>query len=166
MPLSLAICSASKESPVVPYSLRESTSSSELTGQWKVFERIATILHGSEAEDAAGPSVVTVNGARGDPVTVSYSAREVLRERFDETQGKAKGLKIKGRDEDEEVILLPGGVTSTILVKPEGGLTFGVGWLDQDGTRAFMERSYQANGRLDEVRSGQEVRGGWVGGSM
>ncbi|GAQ88127.1 hypothetical protein KFL_004020130 [Klebsormidium nitens] len=165
-PLEMEDISASKESPVVPYSLRESTSSSELEGQWKVFERIATVLHGSEAEDAAGPSAVTVGGPRGDTVTVCYSTREVLRERFDETQGKAKGLKIKGRDEDEDVILLPGGVTSTISVKPEGGLTFGVGWLDEDGTRAFMERSYQANGRLDEVRSGQEVKGGWVGGSM
>lgn len=147
--------SSSKEAHVTPFSLLESTSSTDLAGQWKVFERIATVLHGNEAEAAAGPSTVTVGSQRGGAVTLSYSTREVLRERVDETQGKAKGLKMKGRDEDEEVILLPGGVTSTISVKPEGGLTFGVGWLDADGTSAFMERSYQADGRLDEVRSAQ-----------
>jgi hypothetical protein len=151
---------------VVPFSLVESTASTELAGQWKVFERIATVLHGSEAEEAAGPSTASSSSPGGPPVTVSYSTREVMRDRVDETKGKAKGSKIPGRDEHEEIILLPGGITSTISVKPEGGLTFGVGWLAEDGTRAFMERSYQVNGRLDEVRSGQEVKGGWVGGSM
>ena len=46
------------------------------------------------------------------------------------------------------------------------GLRISVGWLVREGTLIGLQREYDSEGHLTEVRSRTAVRGGWVGGQM
>jgi hypothetical protein len=46
------------------------------------------------------------------------------------------------------------------------GLQVGLHWLVDDGSCLFIERQYDADGVLAEVRQGSAVKGGWSGGRM
>jgi hypothetical protein len=46
------------------------------------------------------------------------------------------------------------------------GLQVGLHWLVDGGSCLFVERQYDAEGVLAEVRQGTAVKGGWSGGRM
>ena len=60
--------------------------------------------------------------------------------------------------EDVSHLWLPAGISSRLEVGAEGELVIGLGWLDKQGSRLFIERHYGCDGRLQEVRSGSEAR--------
>lgn len=49
---------------------------------------------------------------------------------------------------------------------PPKGLLFSFWWLVADGTAMMVEREYDGQGNLVEVRHGSAVKGGWSGGKM
>lgn len=50
--------------------------------------------------------------------------------------------------------------------RPHRGLLVGLHMLDATGSCLFVEREYDAEGALLEVRQGTAVKGGWSGGRM
>lgn len=46
------------------------------------------------------------------------------------------------------------------------GLQIGLHWLVDGGSCLFVERQYDGEGQLAEVRHGTAVKGGWSGGRM
>lgn len=48
--------------------------------------------------------------------------------------------------------------------KAARGLMVGLHWLIDQGSCEFVERQYDAEGQLVEVRHGSAVLGGWCGG--
>lgn len=58
------------------------------------------------------------------------------------------------------------GANSSSSTKPHRGLLVGLHMLDAAGSCLFVEREYDAEGALLEVRQGTAVKGGWSGGRM
>eukprot|EP00850_Spirogloea_muscicola_P001924 SM000007S20884 [mRNA] locus=s7:721931:724678:- [translate_table: standard] len=172
-----------------PFSQRPRPQLGDVAGSWKVFEVIGTALHhnssgsgssgdGSQANRQAADLPVEVllkeaaardNGGAGlsnskarEPVppSILYSCQETAIERSVPGQAGPDG------DDDASVLWLPGGVTASVEVGDDGGLTLGLGWLCGSGMRLSMRRRYDSAGLLAEVRCASEVKDGWVGGRM
>jgi hypothetical protein len=56
--------------------------------------------------------------------------------------------------------------SSSSSTRPHRGLLVGLHMLDAAGSCLFVEREYDAEGALLEVRQGTAVKGGWSGGRM
>eukprot|EP00250_Pteridium_aquilinum_P016812 c23304_g1_i1 orf=616-2226(-) len=127
----------------------------ELTGTWRVFELSAT---------AIVPDDLGADRSSERPPYV-YMSMETEKRRL------SPELPVHFADEDimdiqdVTVMWLPGGISAYVDVKEGGTLTVGVGWYD-DGVNLVMERDYNTDGKLCEVHSKSEIKGGWVGGRM
>ena len=88
----------------------------------------------------------------------AYSCQETLATRGSPRAGQYTLEDSGARLEDVSHLWLPAGISSRLEVGLEGQLVIGLGWLDKKGSRLFMERHYGCNGRLQEVRSGSEVK--------
>jgi hypothetical protein len=132
-----------------------------LVGTWKVFEMSATPVfsEGDQEEESLSGS----NQDNRPPFI--YMTMETLKRRT------LPEIPIHFIDEDvldmQEVTMmwLPGGISAYVEIKGDGIFTVGVGWYE-DGINLVMERDYTSDGRLYDVRSKTEVKGGWVGGRM
>lgn len=137
------------------FSTRERTLQQELAGSWKVFEVSATAVLPEES----------VTGSLTDRPPYVYLSMETVKRRL----LPEKPVHFVDEDildmQDVTVLWLPGGITAYVDQKEDGVLTIGIGWYN-DGVNLVMERVYNANGRLYEVRTKSEVKGGWVGGRM
>ncbi|CAN1274284.1 hypothetical protein LINPERPRIM_LOCUS15339 [Linum perenne] len=133
-----------------PFSLRKRTRPSELTGSWKVFEMSATPIYEQE-------EMTDINN--GSPYV--YLCTETLKKR------SLPGNPVYFREEemvdtqDVTILWLPGGVTAYVDVNKEGILCIGVGWYSDEGINLVMERDYDLDGNLKEVRSKTEVKRRW-----
>ncbi|CAN0913979.1 hypothetical protein LINGRAHAP2_LOCUS28262 [Linum grandiflorum] len=133
-----------------PFSQRRRTRASELAGSWKVFEINATPIFGQE-------EMADINN--GSPYV--YLCTETLKKR------SLPGNPVHFREEeivdtrDVTVLWLPGGVTAYVDVNREGVLCIGVGWYSEEGVNLVMERDYELDGSLKEVRSKTEVKRRW-----
>lgn len=127
-----------------------------LVGTWKVFELSATAVLPDD-------DIQSKQSSERPPyvyMTMETQKRRLLPE-----------VSVHFTDEDimdmqdVTVMWLPGGISAYVDVKDGGILTIGVGWFN-DGINLVMERDYNADGKLCEVHSKSEVKGGWVGGRM
>lgn len=127
-----------------------------LVGTWKVFELSATAVLQDD-------DIQSKQSSERPPyvyMTMETQKRRLLPE-----------VSVHFTDEDimdmqdVTVMWLPGGISAYVDVKDGGILTIGVGWFN-DGINLVMERDYNADGKLCEVHSKSEVKGGWVGGRM
>lgn len=127
----------------------------ELVGTWKVFEMSAI---------AVLPDNLEAGRSTERPPYV-YMSMEMQKRRL------LPDIPLHFADEDildmqdVTVMWLPGGVNAYVDIKEGRTLTIGVGWYS-DGVNLVMERDYSANGKLFEVHTKSEVKGGWVGGRM
>lgn len=135
------------ELDVKPFSQRRRVQPSELTGSWKVFEMSATPIYGEEN---------TTEATHGVPYV--YLCTENLKKR-----SLPENLVYFGEEEmldmqDATVLWLPGGVTSYVDVNKDGTLCLGVGWYLDEGMNLVMERDYETDGKLKEVRWKSEMK--------
>ncbi|KMS99914.1 hypothetical protein BVRB_1g017610 [Beta vulgaris subsp. vulgaris] len=133
-----------------PFSQRKRTRPSELTGSWKVFEMSATPIFGDEtaAEKSNGPPYV-------------YLCMETMKKRNLPENPAWFGEEEMIDMQDVAVLWLPGGVTAYVDVNKDGILCIGVGWYSDEGINLVMERDYETDGKLREVRSKTEVKRRW-----
>lgn len=133
-----------------PVSQRKRAQPSELTGSWKVFEVSATPIYDEEsaAEESGLPYVYLCTETmkkRSLPESSVYFGEEELLDMQDAT-----------------VLWLPGGVTGYVDVNKEGILCIGVGWYSDEGINLVMERDYDMDGKLKEVRWKSELKRRWT----
>lgn len=133
-----------------PFSQRKRTQPSELTGSWKVFEMSATPIFGdeTEAEKSNGPPFV-------------YLCMETMKKRSLPEIPAYFGEEEMIDMQDVAVLWLPGGVTAYVDVNKDGILCIGVGWYSDEGINLVMERDYETDGKLREVRWKTEVKRRW-----
>ncbi|OMP00761.1 hypothetical protein COLO4_12394, partial [Corchorus olitorius] len=133
-----------------PFSQRKRTKPSELTGPWKVFEISAIPIYGDETVEAES------NGA-----PYVYLCTESLKKRSLPESSVYFGEEEMLDMQDVTVLWLPGGVTGYVDVNKDGILTIGVGWYSGEGINLVMERDYDIDGKLKEVRMKTEVKRRW-----
>ena len=127
----------------------------DLVGTWKVFELSATPVFPDNQEES---------GSTDRPPFI-YMTMETLKRRT------LPEIPIHFVDEDildmqdVTVMWLPGGINAYVEIKGDGIFTIGVGWYE-DGVNLVMERDYTSDGKLSDVRSKTEIKGGWIGGRM
>ncbi|XP_021755227.1 uncharacterized protein LOC110720499 [Chenopodium quinoa] len=133
-----------------PFSQRKRTRPSELAGSWKVFEMSATPIFADEttAEISNNPPFVHLcmetMKKRNLPEIPAYFGEEEMIDM-----------------QDVAVLWLPGGVTAYVDVDNDGILCIGVGWYSDEGINLVMERDYETDGKLREVRYNSEVKRRW-----
>eukprot|EP00897_Mesotaenium_endlicherianum_P008707 jgi/Mesen1/7865/ME000042S07310 len=164
-PCHMASISASGGEDLVPLSARRRLSSTEVAGKWKVFETTATLLHDQPIDDD-NDDVDNDSAGVGAHAEVVYTCKETLKERGLPKAGVRRKEEWGASIDDVSILWLPGGVSVTLDITEKGTLLAGVGWLSDEGSRLYLERVYDSRGLLQEVRSGSEVKGGWVGGRM
>ncbi|KAL2892561.1 Dihydroorotate dehydrogenase [Bienertia sinuspersici] len=135
-----------------PFSQRRRTRPSELTGSWKVFEMSATPIFGDETEAEAERS-------NGPPYV--YLCMETMKKRSLPDIPAHFGEEEMIDMQDVAVLWLPGGVTAYVDVNEDGNLCIGVGWYSDEGVNLVMEREYETDGKLREVRWKSEVKRRW-----
>ncbi|OMO69629.1 hypothetical protein CCACVL1_19374 [Corchorus capsularis] len=133
-----------------PFSQRKRTKPSELTGPWKVFEISAIPIYGDETVDEE---------SNGTPYV--YLCTETLKKRSLPESSVYFGEEEMLDMQDVTVLWLPGGVTGYVDVNKDGILTIGVGWYSEEGINLVMERDYDIDGKLKEVRMKTEVKRRW-----
>ncbi|XP_057532537.1 uncharacterized protein LOC130810479 [Amaranthus tricolor] len=133
-----------------PFSQRKRTRPSELTGPWKVFEMSATPIFGDDpkSEKSNGPPFV-------------YLCMETMKNRSLPENPAYFGEEEMIDMQDVAVLWLPGGVTTYVDVNKDGVLCIGVGWYSDEGINLVMERDYETDGKLREVRWKSEVKRRW-----
>ncbi|KAK9757754.1 hypothetical protein RND81_01G184100 [Saponaria officinalis] len=134
-----------------PFSERKRIRPSELTGPWKVFEMSATPIYGDdmmEAQESNGPPYV-------------YLCMETMKKRTLPENPAYFGEEEMLDMQDVAVLWLPGGVTSYVDVNKDGILCIGVGWYSDEGINLVMERDYETDGKLREVRWKSELKRRW-----
>lgn len=136
-----------------PFSERKRILPSDLTGSWKVFEVSATPIYGEEEE-------MTAEESNGPPCV--YFCMETLKKRNLPSNPSYFGEEEIRDLQDVTVLWLPGGVTAYVDVDKDGILCIGVGWYSDEGINLVMERDYEADGKLKEVRSKTEVKRRWL----
>lgn len=136
------------ELDVKPFSQRRRIQPSELTGSWKVFEMSATPIYGED------------NTTDGMPYV--YLCTENLKKRSLPENPVYFGEEEMLDMQDATVLWLPGGVTSFVDVNKDGTLCIGVGWYSDEGVNLVMERDYEADGKLKEVRWKSEMKRRWT----
>ncbi|XP_015055682.1 uncharacterized protein LOC107002252 [Solanum pennellii] len=139
------------ELDVKPFSQRRRIQPSELTGSWKVFEVSATPIYGEDN---------TTETTHGMPYV--YLCTENLKKRSLPENPVYFGEEELLDMQDATVLWLPGGVTSYVDVNKDGTLCIGVGWYSDEGVNLVMERDYEADGKLKEVRSKSEMKRRWT----
>ncbi|WMV49686.1 hypothetical protein MTR67_043071 [Solanum verrucosum] len=139
------------ELDVKPFSQRRRVQPSELTGSWKVFEMSATPIYGEDN---------TTETTQGMPYV--YLCTENLKKRSLPENPVYFGEEELLDMQDATVLWLPGGVTSYVDVNKDGTLCIGVGWYSDEGVNLVMERDYEADGKLKEVRSKSEMKRRWT----
>lgn len=139
------------ELDVKPFSQRRRIQPSELTGSWKVFEVSATPIYGEDN---------TTETTCGMPYV--YLCTENLKKRSLPENPVYFGEEELLDMQDATVLWLPGGVTSYVDVNKDGTLCIGVGWYSDEGVNLVMERDYEADGKLKEVRSKSEMKRRWT----
>lgn len=139
------------ELDVKPFSQRRRVQPSELTGSWKVFEMSATPIYGEDN---------TTETTQGMPYV--YLCTENLKKRSLPENPVYFGEEELLDMQDATVLWLPGGVTSYVDVNKDGTLCIGVGWYSDGGVNLVMERDYEADGKLKEVRSKSEMKRRWT----
>ncbi|GJN02172.1 hypothetical protein PR202_ga19496 [Eleusine coracana subsp. coracana] len=132
-----------------PFSQRNRTKPSELTGSWKVYEVSATPIFSDEMQELEG-------GAH-----FVYLCMETVKKRTLPESSRLFGEEEMLDMQDVTVLWLPGGVTSYVDIDKDGVLCIGVGWYSEEGINLVMERDYGTDGRLREVRSKTEVKRRW-----
>ncbi|KAK3141895.1 hypothetical protein QOZ80_4BG0339590 [Eleusine coracana subsp. coracana] len=132
-----------------PFSQRNRTKPSELTGSWKVYEVSATPIFSDEMQELEG----------GAPFV--YLCMETVKKRTLPESSRLFGEEEMLDMQDVTVLWLPGGVTSYVDIDKDGVLCIGVGWYSEEGINLVMERDYGTDGRLREVRSKTEVKRRW-----
>ncbi|GBG88637.1 hypothetical protein CBR_g48168 [Chara braunii] len=168
----MAIISKETKNPVVPFSARPRLSPESLLGSWNVFQMIAMVVYPepsssnttypTPSSSLSGSMADTEEENKDKQPSLVYSCRECVRKR------KPQSFADDGKEVEyaNDILWLPGGVSSHLQPTSLGGVVLAVGWLGSDGSRLSMEREYDENGCLAEVRCNSEVRGGWVGGRM
>ncbi|PWA59493.1 Calycin-like protein [Artemisia annua] len=136
---------------VKPFSQRKRVQPSQLTGSWKVFETSATPIYGEEP--------VTEDDSNDPPYV--YLCTETLKKRNSPDSAVYFGEEEVLDMVDVTMLWLPGGVTAYVDVSKEGILCIGVGWYSDEGINLVMERDYETDGKLKEVRSKTEVKRRW-----
>ncbi|XP_049401384.1 uncharacterized protein LOC125865220 [Solanum stenotomum] len=139
------------ELDVKPFSQRRRVQPSELTGSWKVFEMSATPIYGEDN---------TTETTQGMPYV--YLCTENLKKRSLPENPVYFGEEELLDMQDATLLWLPGGVTSYVDVNKDGTLCIGVGWYSDEGVNLVMERDYEADGKLKEVRSKSEMKRRWT----
>ncbi|KAJ8556357.1 hypothetical protein K7X08_023115 [Anisodus acutangulus] len=139
------------ELDVKPFSQRRRVQPSELTGSWKVFEMSATPIYG---EDNTTEET--------DRVPYVYLCTENLKKRSLPENPVYFGEEEMLDMQDATVLWLPGGVTSYVDVNKDGTLCIGVGWYSDEGMNLVMERDYETDGKLKEVRWKSEMKRRWT----
>ncbi|XP_074272982.1 uncharacterized protein LOC141596664 [Silene latifolia] len=134
-----------------PFSQRKRTRASELTGPWKVFEMSASPIYGDDmaTQEGDGPPYV-------------YLCMETMKKRSLPENPSYFGEEEMVDLQDVTVLWLPGGVTSYVDVSKDGILCIGVGWYSDEGINLVMERDYETDGKLREVRSKTEIKRRWT----
>lgn len=141
------------ESDVKPFSQRKRTQPSELTGSWKVFEVSATPVFRREETE------LEEEDKNGIPYV--YLCTETLKKRhLPESSVHFREEEVLDM-QDVTMLWLPGGVTAYVDVKKDGTLCIGVGWYSDEGMNLVMERDYEIDGKLKEVRWKTEVKRRW-----
>ncbi|KAL5795074.1 hypothetical protein ACOSP7_003668 [Xanthoceras sorbifolium] len=133
-----------------PFSQRKRTQPSELTGSWKVFEVSATPVFGEDTE---------TQESNGTPYV--YLCTETLKKRSLPESSFRFGEEEMLDMQDVTMLWLPGGVSGYVDVKEDGTLCIGVGWYSNEGINLVMERDYEIDGKLKEVRWKSEVKRRW-----
>lgn len=139
------------ELDVKPFSQRKRIRPSELTGPWKVFEMSATPIYGDETASEE---------SNGNPNYV-YLCMETMKKRSLHENPAYFGEEEMVDMLDVAVLWLPGGVTAYVDVNNDGILCVGVGWYSVEGINLVMERDYEIDGKLREVRWKSEVKRRW-----
>uniref|UniRef100_A0A7C9A9Z8 Uncharacterized protein n=1 Tax=Opuntia streptacantha TaxID=393608 RepID=A0A7C9A9Z8_OPUST len=140
------------ELDVKPFSQRKRIRPSELAGPWKVFEVSATPIYGDELAIADESNV-------GPPYV--YLCMETLKKRSLPENPAYFGEEEMLDMQDVTILWLPGGVTAYVDVNSDGTLCIGVGWYSDEGINLVMEREYETDGKLREVRYKTEVKRRW-----
>ncbi|CAL1388861.1 unnamed protein product [Linum trigynum] len=135
-----------------PFSQRRRLRPSELIGSWKVFEMSATPIFGQEI-------ISDINDNGSSPYV--YLCTETLKKRSLPGNSVHFGEEEMLDTQDVTVLWLPGGVTAYVDVNKEGILCIGVGWYSDEGINLVMERDYDLDGNLKEVRSKTELKRRW-----
>lgn len=133
------------------FSQRRRLQPSELSGSWKVFEMSATPIYSEE-----GVTQET------DDVPYVYLCTENLKKRSLPENPANFGEEEMLDMQDVTVLWLPGGVTSYVDVNKDGILCIGVGWYSDEGVNLVMERDYEMDGKLKEVRWKSEMKRRWT----
>jgi len=121
-------------------------------GPWKVFEVSATPIYGDELAIADESNV-------GPPYV--YLCMETLKKRSLPENPAYFGEEEMLDMQDVTILWLPGGVTAYVDVNSDGTLCIGVGWYSDEGINLVMEREYETDGKLREVRYKTEVKRRW-----
>lgn len=133
-----------------PFSQRKRIQPSELTGPWKVFEVSATPIYGDD---------LLTEEINDTPYV--YLCTETLKKR-NLPENPVYFVEEEMLDmQDTTILWLPGGVTSYVEVNEDGILCIGVGWYSDEGINLVMERDYDVDGKLKDVRSKSEVKRMW-----
>lgn len=133
------------------FSQRRRLQPSELSGSWKVFEMSATPIYSEE--DATEDT---------DDVPYVYLCTENLKTRSLPENPVYFGEEEMLDMQDATFLWLPGGVTSYVDVNKDGILCIGVGWYSDEGVNLVMERDYEMDGKLKEVRWKSEMKRRWT----
>ncbi|CAN4099422.1 unnamed protein product [Withania somnifera] len=139
------------ELDVKPFSQRRRVQPSELTGSWKVFEMSATPIYGEDN---------IIEATHGMPYV--YLCTENLKKRSLPENPLYFGEEEMLDMQDATVLWLPGGVTSYVDVNKDCTLCIGVGWYSDEGVNLVMERDYETDGKLKEVRWKSEMKRRWT----
>ncbi|XP_062226325.1 uncharacterized protein LOC133924687 [Phragmites australis] len=129
-----------------PFSQRNRTKPSELTGSWKVYEVSATPIFSDEMQELEGGAFFV------------YLCMETVKKRTMPESSVFFGEEELLDMQDVTVLWLPGGVTAYVDIDKDGVLCIGVGWYSEEGINLVMEKDYGTDGRLREVRSKTEVK--------
>jgi hypothetical protein len=122
-----------------------------LTGSWKVFEISATLVYSEETNVEEG----------GDAAPYVYLCTETLKKRSSPESTNYFGEEERLDMQDMTVLWLPGGVTCYVDINSDGILCTGVGWYSDEGINLVMERDYELDGKLKDVRWKSEVKRRW-----
>lgn len=113
-------------------------------GKWKVFQVEAMAMHPANASEKAS----FVFSCKETSIKREFPAMPKLTVQDDDSVDLS----------DFSMSWLTGNVSTFVSLGATGALTFGVGWLCDDGTRLVMERAYGDDGKLAQVYSKSEIR--------
>ncbi|CAM6117380.1 unnamed protein product [Calypogeia fissa] len=125
------------------FSERPRHSPEDIVGSWKVFEVEGMALYPAKPDERASFAFYCKESSmkRGFPEMPQLSVED-------------NSVDLS----DFSMSWLTGNVSTYVSLGDTGALTFGVGWVCDDGTRLVMERAYGEDGKLLRVKSKSEIR--------